>query len=525
MPKVKFYRGYEDSFGATPIPYGLLQLAGDLLTIDGMHVKVIDQEATLISNDDILDIAISFNPDIVGISLHASAGYGNAVRIAKMIKEHVPNSVIIAGGHHATFVPFQLLREGFDVVVRGEGDETIIELAKAIQDDLDFKRVKGIVFKDKDGKLVETEPRPLIQDLDKLPLPAFHLIDRDKYRIRIFDENGYFAAMETARGCPYACDFCSVTPTWGYRWRNKSNKRILEELRIIKKLGYNWVFFVDDIFIVWPNIRQRISLFKQMINEELKINFIAQMRVDVTANNPEVIKLAAEAGLRVAFLGVESGSEKVIKEMHKGIRPDQALEAVKILDNNGVVVFIGMILGAPYETLKDMIATIRYAYRLSDHGADGVQFSIYTPLPGTRIFDKLLREGKIYTLDWDYYDLLRPVMVTKVNPILIQILALIANHSFYIRKFIKSKLTRKKIPGKKKELIINGERFLIRSFPKFIWNTIKFPKSLFETYLLIRKWKKTGLPKDFVDELLYYLNKIVYLEINDKNPYFNIKND
>ncbi|TRM86553.1 B12-binding domain-containing radical SAM protein, partial [Sulfolobus sp. E3] len=293
--------GYNKSFGFMPTPLGLLQLAGDLRATGNWDVKVIDMEADLTSVDDVVNLAISYDPDIIGITLHATASHNVSVKIANGIKKELKDVILIAGGHHATFLPTQMLKDGFDIVVLGEGDLTIMEIGNAMKN-RDFSNVRGIVYKEGE-KIIRTPPAPLIEDLDKLPLPAFDLVEKERYRIDAFGENQYVACVETARGCPYACDFCSVTPTWGNKWRNKSNPRILKEIEEIKKLGYNWVFFVDDIFIVWPNRSQRAKLFREMIERKLTINFITQMRADVTARNPELIKLASEAGLRVAFLG------------------------------------------------------------------------------------------------------------------------------------------------------------------------------------------------------------------------------
>ncbi|AHC52570.1 hypothetical protein SUSAZ_08485 [Sulfolobus acidocaldarius SUSAZ] len=158
----------------------------------------------------------------------------------------------------------------------------------------------------------------------------------------------------------------SVTPTWGNKWRNKSNSRILRDIGEIRKLGYNWIFFVDDIFIVWPNRSQREKLFREMIDRRLTINFITQMRADVTARNPQLIKLTSDAGLRVAFLGIVSGSQETLKKTHKKLAIPNSVKAVKVLRENGVIVFLGMMLGAPYESLKDIIATIKFSRKLAD---------------------------------------------------------------------------------------------------------------------------------------------------------------
>ncbi len=217
-------------------------------------------------------------------------------------------------------------------------------------------------------------------------------------------------------GCPYACDFCSVTPTWGNKWRNKSNDRIMAELRDAKAHGYNWVFFTDDIFVVFPNVRQRDELFDRIIEEDLGLKYIVQMRADVTAKNKPLIEKAARAGVKVAFLGVESGSEEVLKKMHKGEFTPQSVDAVNTLSRNGIVTLVGMMVGAPYERLRDIIASIRFSRKLARAGADAIQFSIYTPLPGTRVFDDAVRNNLLFTLDWDRYDIVTPpVMKTRLG--------------------------------------------------------------------------------------------------------------
>lgn len=212
------------------------------------------------------------------------------------------------------------------------------------------------------------------------------------------------------------------------------------ELDQARQLGYDWVFFTDDIFVVYPNIKQRMDLFQKMIQHNFHLKWIVQMRADVTAFNPELIRLGSEAGMRLAFLGIESGSPEILKKMHKGLFTPQSVKAVRILSENSVIVLCGMMLGAPYENFRGMIRTVEFSRKLADAGADAIQFTIYTPLPGTRIFDSALRENELFTLDWDRYDVITPVMKTLVHPALIQMLQYYGNYSFYIRKFLMGKL-------------------------------------------------------------------------------------
>jgi len=290
--------------------------------------------------------------------------------------------------------------------------------------------------------------------LDRLPYPALDLVPKEKYTIRVFGNDDTVACLETARGCPYACDFCSVTPTWGNKWRNKSNTRILMELDQAKRLGYDWIFFTDDIFVVYPNVKQRMDLFQKMLQHNFGFKWIVQMRADVTALNPELIRLGSEAGMRLAFLGIESGSPEILRKMHKGLFTPQSVKAVRVLSENGVIVLCGMMIGAPYERFRDMTRTVEFSHKLADAGADAIQFTVYTPLPGTRAFDDALRGNKLFTLDWDRYDVLAPVMKTRVHPALIQMLQFYGNYSFYIRKFLMGKLQPHKVKEFKRDLML-----------------------------------------------------------------------
>jgi anaerobic magnesium-protoporphyrin IX monomethyl ester cyclase len=522
---------YLTKFGFLPVPLGLLDLAGSILTLEDSKVKIIDMEADKKrSVEDTVEEAMKFKPEIVGLTIHATAAHSTSVSIASRIKELQPEIILVAGGHHATFVPHELLRSGFDVVVLGEGDEAILDIVKAVNDRKEFRDIPGILFNaEKDGKveIVETRHRELIQDLDRLPFPAFDLVDRKSYTFKTFGGDSV-AAIETSRGCPYACDFCSVTPTWGNVWRNKSNERILKELEIVRRLGYKWVFFVDDIFVVRSNVNRRMDLFDTMIDRGYNsLRWIVQMRADVTAANPTLIKKGAEAGMRIAFMGVESGSPEILKKLHKGILTSQSIRAVQTLDQNGIVILLGMMLGAPYETLTDMLTTIKFSYRLIDAGADAVQFSIYTPLPGTRIFKDSLENRKLFTLDWSRYDILTPVVDTKVNPAIIQILQMYGNHSFYILKWLKQKVggdSRKAVNEVKRELVNRAQTFLYEKLPYYFADTIAFPSQILLTIrTLLKERKKIDLSEEKIRELISYSSKIVYLEKDGRNPYFLTK--
>ena len=175
------------------------------------------------------------------------------------MKEEKPDALLVACGHHATFVPYELLRTGFEVVAPGEGDQTITDLAAASLDGGLFEDIPGVILNSKEGGnscMMQTAPGALAPEVDKLPLPLLHLVSKECCGIKPFG-NGSVDCLETSREGPYARDFCSVTPTWGHKWRNKPNKRILIELGLAKRLGYDWIFCADEIFVVCPNVDQR----------------------------------------------------------------------------------------------------------------------------------------------------------------------------------------------------------------------------------------------------------------------------
>lgn len=514
---------YLTKWGFLPAPLSLLTLAGEILRIPGSTVNIIDMEGDNLTLDDAVAKTLEFHPDLVGITLHATAAHNNAGYIATKIKQSNPETVLVAGGHHATFLPKEIIRSGFDISVLGEGDETIYEIARAISENTGFDHINGIVYK-KDGNIWRNPPRKLIHDLDSLPVPPFHLLDSKRYSFRVFGEGKKVMCLETSRGCPYACDFCSVTPTWGNTWRNKSNDRIIAEMKAARAAGYDWIFFTDDIFMVYPNIKQREKLFDRIIEEDIRMNWIVQMRADITARYPNLIEKAARAGMRISFLGVESGSEEILKKMHKGEFTPQSVEATKVLSRNGIIVLVGMMIGAPYERLKDVITSIRFSRKLAAAGADAIQFSIYTPLPGTRVFDDAIRNGSLFTLDWDRYDVLTPVMRTNLGPVVDQLAQLYASYSFYIYKFLRDKLKGIRYSEIKKQLVDNAYHFIIMMMPEYLRDMARFPRELLRTYDIYWKFrKKNNISEERIMEALESSNKIVYDQENRKNPYFMIK--
>jgi anaerobic magnesium-protoporphyrin IX monomethyl ester cyclase len=399
---------------------------------------------------------------------------------------------VVAGGHHATFTYPTLLRRGFDAVFLSEGEVSFGEFLKEVKEGGEWRRVRGIAYRDGD-RVVTTGLPDFVEDLDKLPLPAFEIYDRESYRFGILDEAGSVVAVETSRGCPYNCEFCSVTKMWGARWRFKSVGRVLQELRRVLELGYRWVFFVDDNFIVPIRrvISERVELLRSIVREGLnKLRFIVQLRADFVAKNEWLPPLMYEAGVRVAFLGIESGDPEVLRSMRKNLVPEDSAKAVKLLSDSGIVVHGGFILGAPYEGEEAMGRTVRFALRLIDYGLDSAQFSIYTPLPGTDAFLRAAAGSSLLTLDWDLYNCITPVMRTRVPPARLFLKQRWANYYFFIRKGLRALLRGSLLsaPRSEKDIYIrNATRYILTRVCKYLADILVLPLQALTVHLRLRK--------------------------------------
>jgi anaerobic magnesium-protoporphyrin IX monomethyl ester cyclase len=502
---------YLNKMGFLPIPLGLVQLASSIRAVQGNSVSILDMEADGLTVEEAVEKTSAMHPDMVGITVHATAAYNNARQIMNGLKELDPGLIVIVGGHHATFLPEQILNDGFDIVALGEGDRTVAEIVQKIDSNESLEGVAGIAFR-KEGRFIRTRPRQLISSLDELPLPAFDLIDREKYRFLTFGRNETVACVETSRGCPYGCDFCSVTPTWGFRRRNKSNARIIEEMELAEKFGYNWIFFTDDIFLLPQNLKERMELFENIKEHGIKIQWIAQMRADAIARNPEFIPPAVEAGLRVAALGVESGSREVLKKMRKRIRQSDTEKAVSELDRNGVITLLSFMMGAPYERIRDMMSTVRLGFKLAGRGADVAQFTIYTPLPGTEVFREAVEHNRLFTLDWDRFDFFTPVMKTRVNPVVIQLFQYLGLYSFYIRRFLIGTGESESMSWPKRDLLPSAITYMLSEMPEFIRDVLSIPSQLAKTYSLFAALSGNRPNKEEADMLIRDYDIPVYLD-------------
>ncbi len=390
--------------GANAPPLGLAWIAA-VLERAGHKVKIIDSPARKLGLKEFIQMVKSFSPDVIGFSIITPTAY-RAYRAIKLLKEFFSDIPLVAGGPHPTFKYDECLNQGFDVVVCGEGELTATELINCIErygfPNDKLREIQGIAFKDKEGRIIKTPPRRLIDDLSSLPWPAHHLLDMELYSI--FSRRMRVAHVIASRGCPYGCIFCSTSYFWGRRVRFRPAKDVVDEIEyLVSKYGVNKIAFMDDEL---TSSRTFINEFIREVKErKLDIEFTCGSRVDHI--DRELIKGMMDVGLKAIYFGVESASQETLNKIGKRFTLDHVVKAFKLVKELNLYNVGTFILGFPWESLDDMWRTVEFAVKLDPSLA---QFTIATPYPGTPLYDYALRNNLIVDYNWEHYTTLRPVM-------------------------------------------------------------------------------------------------------------------
>ncbi len=377
------------SIAAFP-PLSILYLVAVLEEL-GVEVSVLDQPARGFSVEETVRWVEKEDPDVVGFSTLSSSSQ-TAGRLSNGIKEKNPEVVTVFGNHHATFNAERILRKysSVDIVVRREGEKTVVELVKCLENGGDLREVRGINFR-REGEIVGTPDQPLIEDLDALPFPDRKMLDAE-YHCLIAGANvapKKFTSIVTSRGCVYGCHFCSCKELGKNRWRPRSAENTVEELAFLADEGYKQVIFVDDAFTINP---KRVSAICRGIKKEkLDLEWICEGRVDNCSY--DMVREMVEAGCRILYFGIESANQRILDYYNKKITPLQSETAVETAKKAGVDVIAGsFIIGAPDETREEIWNTVKFAQRLP---IDLPQFNILSAHPGNGIWNEYVAEGFI----------------------------------------------------------------------------------------------------------------------------------
>lgn len=328
-----------------------------------------------------------FNPDIVGISMFTGA-YKSAKIVAKLAKEINPEIKIAVGGPHPTLAPAETLLKNleFDYAIRGEGEFAFLELAQGIP----LEQIRGLSYRE-NNSVVHNQEREFISDLDTLPFPARDLFLDGRKSIDLSN-------IATGRGCPYACKFCASPKLWKRKARLRSPDNVLLELEeLVNKYNQKSISFVDDTFTL---VRKRtVEICEKIIDKKLNITWRCDTRADRL--DEELIILMKKAGCVCIKIGVESGSERMLKWMQKFETKDQIRKAVKLVKKHGISLTTYFMAGFPTETNEDLRSTIDFAKELE---SDYYSLGIVSPYYGTDIYFMLKEEGKLKNEeDWEYF--------------------------------------------------------------------------------------------------------------------------
>ena len=392
--------------GAAP-PLGMLYIA-TYLRENGVDISIIDEATQGYSRKGTVDWAKKEDPDILGFSTCSSSGR-KAALIAERVKQENPDIVTVFGNFYATFNAERILKKYpfVDMIIRGEGEHTSLELAKCLEKNGDLKKVLGINFR-KNGQIISTPDRPLIKDVDSLPFPDRELLDVEYHNTTagIVVAPKKFSSFVSSRGCVFKCRFCGCRRLARDLWRSRSVENILEELHLLFSQGYKQFLFVDDNFTLNP--KRVIKLCQRLKKEKVDIEFFAEGRVDQCPKN--MLREMSRANCKMMYFGIENGTQKVLDYYDKQTTPQQALDAVKKARKAGIDVIVSsFILGAPHETKQEIWNTLKFAQKLQ---VDIPQFNILATFPGTDIWEELKLQGLLdEEKHWE-----TGVLVSEVSP-------------------------------------------------------------------------------------------------------------
>ncbi|MGB2800565.1 MAG: radical SAM protein [Dehalococcoidia bacterium] len=386
-------------------PLSLAYLAGTLEK-EGFEVQILDFLVSRYRPAKLRQILEEYRPHLVGATC-VTLTYNIAARMLKVCKDFDPSIVTVIGGPHASFtVERTLLRAPWiDVVVIGEGDRTMAELAKAVEGGNDLRHVAGIAFSDR-GTVVRTEPRPFIEDLNQLPLPARHLLPLAKYSAL-----GSACTMITSRGCPYGCIFCSANGMFGRSVRFRDPGLVVDEIEMLDRdFDFIQINIVDDTFTVNRNHARQVC--EEMLRRKLDITWSAYARVDTITK--DIADLIKRAGCKWVVFGVESADEGILKTIKKGITPEKVRAGVKIASDAGLNVFNSFIFGLPGETPDTARKSLDFAEELALNYGAGYGFHVLAPMPGTPLYDRAKDYGiRFLTRNWARHDANQVITETR----------------------------------------------------------------------------------------------------------------
>ncbi|MCX8007091.1 MAG: B12-binding domain-containing radical SAM protein [Coriobacteriia bacterium] len=378
-----------DEFGdVSDPPLGIASVAAVLL--GAKHdVRIVDANAENLSEDQVIERLVAFAPDAVGLSCNYSPLHNPTISLAARIKSETGAFVFVGGNHASAMAEYMMSRApAIDAIVRGEGEETSLELVNALAQDASLDGIPGLVLRDWNGAPYRTPGRRQAVDLDGLPLPAYHLLPMGKYaRYNIM----------SSRGCPFSCSYCASNVVFCGRVRYRDPARVVDEIEhLLTVYGRRHVWFSDDTFT--SNRRFTERLLDEIERRGLEFTWSCLTRVSVV--DERLLVRMRSLGCTYISYGIESGNQGMLDAVGKRITVEEIVRALRITARAGLRQYGFFIVGFPGET-KD---TICDTYKLiASTELDGAAFNVLIPLPGTALMERLLEEGVLTydEIEWD----------------------------------------------------------------------------------------------------------------------------
>jgi len=452
----------------TAPPLGLGYIAAVLEKNGFSKVRILDCSALEYSFESYRKYLKRFAPDFVGIQTLTPNLY-NALQAAHIAKEEkVP--IVALGGYHPTAMPdecLELANGDVDLVFRGESEYSVLEFIKHFETGHDWTRIRGISYLNKDNLAKHNHPAPFIQDLDTLPLPARHLLPMEKYRI--FGSSFPATSVITSRGCPFSCDFCSVSAFYGAKWRPRSPEKITEEIRYLREMmDLKATAFVDDLFFI---SKRRVKRLVHGLSKIKDIYWGATTRAD--RGELGLLTLMRKAGCRLVFVGVESGNQAILNQIRKRTLVSQIEQYFDNTKKAHMDTLASLSFGFPGETRQTIKATVNWVINRLD--PELALFTLATPYPGTEFYRNMLNEGKIKEHDYSKYNLFYPITEnTGMSREEMKTMTKWAYKRFYLRP-------KKILQNTLRELRYSMESY---GFSQFLYNGSVFAKGIVNMKIL-----------------------------------------
>jgi radical SAM superfamily enzyme YgiQ (UPF0313 family) len=358
-------------------PLGIAYLAA-VIEKQGHSVSIIDAFAEALDLHSLEDRVKKIAPDLIGIT-GMTPVIDNAFRTAGICRRYA--KYVVIGGPHVSVAGSKVFEQCPDVdyVIQGEGEISFPLLVEALERNKDITNVPGVITRD-----LSNLPSPLIDELDSIPFPARHLLPNERYRYIL--SSGKVTTMFTSRGCPYHCVFCDKA-VFGSKWRARSAANVLDEIELVRRdYGIDSIIFYDDLFTL--DKKRVLEICQGIIDRELKIEWKCEGRVNLA--DKETLTLMKKAGCSMIAYGVESGNQKGLDYLNKGTTVEQIRNAFELTKRAGIRPMAYFVLGIPVETYDDELRTIDFAKEIKPAYA---QFSVLSPVPGTKLYDDAVRMG------------------------------------------------------------------------------------------------------------------------------------